>query len=171
MLRKTLVQFIPSRTRLREIRLHEHLGTWIYRPSLWRVNRHSVSMAFFVGLFISFVPVPGQTVLAAILALLFRCNLPLSLTLVWISNPLTMPVLFYFAYRVGALILQIPDSTFNFEPSWAWLFGDANLIWKPLLLGCFTCGITSGALGYFTMNMIWRAHVALRLKRRSRVNK
>ena len=64
MLRKRLRQLIPTRARIKEIKLHDRLGTWIYRPSLWHINRHSVSMAIFVGLSIAFVPAPGQTLLA-----------------------------------------------------------------------------------------------------------
>ncbi len=168
MLKEALKQLIPSRARLKEIRLHESLGTWIYRPSLWHINRYSVSMAFFVGLSTAFVPAPGQTLLAAILALKLRCNLPLALTLVWVSNPITIPVLFYFAYRVGTLLLQIPDTSFTFQLSWQWLLSASNAIWTPLLIGCFACGITSGALGYFSMNMVWRWHVLRRWKARSR---
>ncbi len=168
MLRETLRQLIPTRARIKEIKLHERLGTWIYRPSLWHINRHSISMAIFVGLSIAFVPAPGQTLLAAFLALQFRCNLPLTLSLIWISNPITMPVLYYFAYRVGALLLQVPDTSFDFELTWQWLSGTSIAIWKPLLLGCLTCGVTAGALGYFAMNMLWRSHVARRWKTRSR---
>ena len=167
MLRKKLKKLIPTRARIKQIKLHERLGTWIYRPSLWHINRHSVSMAIFVGLSIAFVPAPGQTLLAAFFALQLRCNLPLALTVIWVSNPVTMPVLYYFSYRVGALLLQVPDTSFDFELNWQWLSGTSASIWKPLLLGCFTCGVTAGALGYFSMNMIWRTHVARRWRSRS----
>ena len=44
-------------------------------------------MAFFVGLFVAFMPIPGQTIAAAVLAVLLRCNLPLSVGLVFVTNP------------------------------------------------------------------------------------
>jgi uncharacterized protein (DUF2062 family) len=65
-------------------------------------------MAFFVGLFLAFIPVPGQMVLAALGAVMLRCNLPISVGLVWITNPLTVPAIFYLAYQVGALIIDVP---------------------------------------------------------------
>lgn len=63
---------------------------------------------FAVGVFTSFLPLPGQMVIAALLALWLRCNLPLSIILVWISNPITMPAIFYSTYKLGAWILGTP---------------------------------------------------------------
>ena len=67
---------------MREIKSLHLLGDWIYASNLWHINRYSASMAFFVGLFVAFMPIPGQMVLAAVLAVLFGCNLPLSVGLV-----------------------------------------------------------------------------------------
>lgn len=92
--KKTLKSLIPSVARIREIKSLGILGDWIYATNLWHINRYSASMAFFVGLFTAFMPIPGQMLLAASLALLLRCNLPLSVALVWVTNPLTMPALF-----------------------------------------------------------------------------
>ena len=49
------------------------------------------------------VVVPGY--LASVLAIVSRCNLPVAFALVWITNPLTIPPMFYFAYRLGAWLL------------------------------------------------------------------
>ena len=59
--------------RIQSLRL---LGDWIYATNLWHINRYSASMAFFVGLFVAFMPIPGQMILAALMAVLLRCNLP-----------------------------------------------------------------------------------------------
>ncbi len=73
---------MPSAARMREFRSLHLLGDWIYETNLWHINRYSASMAFFVGLFSAFMPIPGQMVLAALLAMLLRCNLPISVCLV-----------------------------------------------------------------------------------------
>jgi uncharacterized protein (DUF2062 family) len=167
--KRTLKQFAPSPAALREIKLLRVLGDWIYEPNLWHVNRYSASMAFFVGLFVAFIPIPGQMVLAAILALLLRCNLPLSVGLVWITNPLTMPALFFLAYSVGALMIDVPMKPLEFELNWQWLLERIGAIWRPLLLGCVICGLFFGSLSFFLVSMMWRWRVVSRWKKRKKL--
>jgi len=164
--RKTLKQFLPSPARVRRVRGLHLLGDWVYAPNLWHINRYSASMAFFVGLFVAFMPIPGQTLLAAVLAIWLRCNLPLSVALVFISNPVTMPPMFFMAYKVGAMIMQAPVQALEFELSFHWLGNELASIWKPFLLGCLICGLSLGSLGYFAMSMVWRAHVMHRWRQR-----
>jgi len=164
--KKTLKQLAPSPARLREVKALQYLGEWIYEPSLWHITRYSASMAFFVGLFVAFLPLPGQMVIAALLSVRLRCNLPLSVGLVWITNPVTIPAIFYLSYRVGALILNTPMEVVEFELSFAWLAEGLNGIWKPFLLGCLTCGLLAGSLGYFVISMLWRQRVARQWRQR-----
>jgi uncharacterized protein (DUF2062 family) len=168
MARKTLKSLMPSAARIREIKSLSILGDWIYATNLWHLNRYSASMAFFVGLFVAFMPIPIQMIAAALLALLFRCNLPLSVCLVWITNPLTMPALFFVAYKVGALILEIPVEIVEFELSYRWLSTQLSYIWKPFLLGCLVCGLFSGSMGYFVVSMAWRWRVSVHWRERKR---
>lgn len=157
--KKTLKQFTPSAARMRRIKSLRFLGEWIYQPNLWHINRYTASMAFFVGLFVAFMPVPGQMVIAALLAVRLRCNLPLSVGLVWITNPVTMPAIFFLAYSIGALIMQTPLQPMEFELSWHWLSQSLAAIWQPFLLGCLLCGLFFGSVGYFVINMMWRWRV------------
>ena len=146
----------PDHQKLKE---HKHLqifGTLLHDPNLFHANRRSISGAFAVGLFCAFIPVPFQMVIAAAVAILFRVNLPLSVALVWVSNPITMPPMFYACYLIGAWILQVPPSEFSFELSWEWLSNSLGAIWQPFLLGCLICGATSSSLSYFGMRMLWR---------------
>lgn len=145
-----------------KIRNHRHLrlfGTLLHDPNLFHLNRRSVSGAFGVGLFMAFVPVPFQMVLAAAAAIALRVNLPISVGLVWITNPVTMPPMFYFAYKVGAWVLRIPPREFSFEMSYDWLGSELAAIWPPFLLGCFICGLTAALAGYCLMRGFWRWHV------------
>ena len=143
--KKTLKQIVPSPARMREIKSLHILGDWIYATNLWHINRYSASMAFFVGLFVAFMPIPGQMIAAALMAVALSCNLPLSVALVWITNPVTMPALFYLAYRVGALIIDVPVKEVQFELSFYWLTHSLEKIWKPFLLGCLISGLFLGA--------------------------
>ncbi len=158
--KRTLKRLAPSPARLREIKALSFLGDVIYQPNLWHFNRYSTSMAFFVGLFVAFIPLPGQMVIAAALAIAVRCNLPLAVCLVWTTNPLTMPAVFYLAYRVGALLINEPVKFMQFHLSWEWVANSLYLVWEPFLLGCLVCGLFFGSLGYFVISMLWRWNVS-----------
>ena len=166
--KKALKSIMPSAARIREIKSLHSLGDWIYEPNLWHLNRYSASMAFFVGLFVAFIPIPGQMPVAAVIAMLVRCNLPLSVCLVWITNPVTMPPLFFMAYRVGALLLDVPASHMEFELSFDWLGSQMADIWQPFLLGSLVCGLFFGCLGYFVISLLWRWRVSVRWNERKR---
>jgi uncharacterized protein (DUF2062 family) len=146
-----------------KIRSHPHLnklfGKLLHDPNLLHLNRRSVSGAFFVGLFMAFVPLPSQMIFAAAAAILLRVNLPISIGLVWLTNPVTMPPVFYFCYKVGAWVLHTPVTKHTFELSWAWLQTELGSIWQPFLLGCFICGLASAVLGAAVMRLLWRWHV------------
>ncbi|MEJ2176733.1 MAG: DUF2062 domain-containing protein, partial [Gammaproteobacteria bacterium] len=80
---------MPSPGRIRSLRLLRYFGDRIHDHHLWRVNRQSVSRATAIGLFCAYLPLPMQMLPAALLAIFFRANLPISILLVWISNPFT----------------------------------------------------------------------------------
>jgi len=146
-----------------KIRAHPHLnrvfGKLLHDPNLLHLNRRSVSGAFFVGLFMAFVPLPSQMIMAAGVAIWLRVNLPISVGLVWVSNPITMPALFYFAYKVGAWTLNTPLTEWNFELSWEWLSTELAPKWEPFLLGCLICGVAAGAIGFLLMRLVWRIYI------------
>jgi uncharacterized protein (DUF2062 family) len=164
--RKTLKSIMPSPARLRRSGALDVLGEWVYASNLWHLNRYSASMAFFVGLFLAFIPVPGQMLLAALGAVLLRCNLPLSVGLVWVTNPLTVPAIFFLAYKVGALIIDVPIKEVEFALSVDWVQNELSRIWRPLLAGCVLCGLFFGSLGYFIVNVLWRLRVAHQWRKR-----
>ena len=159
-------RYMPDHTRVKE---HKHLkifGSLIHSANLWHLNRHSIAGAFAVGLFMAWVPVPFQMVLAAAAAILFSVNLPVSIGLVWITNPITMPLFFWFAYWVGANVTGVPPIAVEFELSYTWLETILPLIWKPFLLGCLINGIISATIGYYGMRYFWIWHVQRRRKER-----
>ncbi len=174
--KRTLKRLMPTPRSIRSIRSLQFMGDWLYQPNLWHINRSSASRAFFVGLFLAFLPLPIQMILAAGLAVKVRCNLPIAVGLCWISNPLTMAPLYYFAYRVGAAVLGTDAGTLNFQLSWEWLSTSMLAIWQPFLLGCLLCGFFFGSLGFFTVQQVWRWQAvqrweARRLRRRLAIEK
>jgi len=168
MARKFIKKWMPDPSRVKDNPALHFLGDLLHDPNLFHLNRHSVSLAFFIGIFTAFLPIPGQMPLAALLALLIRCNLPLAVALVWISNPLTIAPIFYATYKLGAFILQSPPVEFTIELSWAWFREELRHLWQPLLAGSVICGLTFGGLGYVTMQIFWRRQVLKNWHRRKR---
>jgi len=168
--KKFIKKWIPSNE---TVRSHPHLnkifGTLLHDPNLLHLNRRSVTGAFFIGLFMAFMPIPFQMVPAAAFAIWFRVNLPISIGLVWVTNPLTMPPLFYFAYKIGAWTLGIPAQANNFEISLDWLTTELGAIWQPFLLGCLICAIASAIVGAITIRLMWRLNVVRQWERRKRL--
>ena len=164
--KKFIRKFLPDPHKIRE---HKHLkifGTLLHDPNLWHLNRKSVSLAFAVGLFFMWMPVPSQMILAAAVAILVRSNLPISVALVWISNPVTMGPMFFFAYKFGAWVLDMPHGDFHFELSMDWLMTEMLAIWKPFLMGCLTFAVISALAGFFTMRLLWRLHIVRYIKQK-----
>lgn len=165
--KKFIQRYMPDHEKIRNNKqLNKVFGRLLHDPNLLHLNRRSVSMAFFVGLFMSFVPLPSQMIMAAAVAIYIRCNLPISVALVWISNPVTMPPIFYFAYKVGAILLNIPEREFTFDLSWSWLATELEAIWQPFLLGCTVSGLVFGALGFGLIRLLWRFHIISAIKER-----
>lgn len=164
--RKLLKRWSPDPEKFRNTRGLRFLGGLLRDPNLFHLNRRSVSLAFFVGIFIAFLPMPGQLATAAVSAIALRCNLPLAVALTCISNPLTFPVIAVAAYKLGAWMLAVEPAPFAFELSWQWFSTTLPRFWRPLLLGCLTMGVVFGSLGALVMNLLWRWHVVKRWQQR-----
>ncbi len=163
--RKFFQRFLPHHRTIKENKtLRQVFGDWLLEPNLWHLNRRSVAGAFALGLFVAWMPVPFQMVVSAGIAILIGVNLPLSVVIVWITNPVTIAPMFYFAYKVGTWIIGEPIMDFSFEPTLDWLQNELTTSWKPFLTGCFTLASISSLLGYFVINNVWRYMV---LNRRS----
>jgi uncharacterized protein (DUF2062 family) len=155
MARKLIKRFMPDHRTIRDNKSLKIFGPLLDNPNLWHLNRRSAKGAFAIGLFFAFWPVPFQMLLAAAVAIMFRVNLPLSIALVWITNPFTMPPIFYGAYKVGELILGPTGHEFAFEVSWEWIANSLSTIGPTFLFGCLVCGIVFGAASYFLIDWLW----------------
>ena len=157
---------MPDPHTIREHKSLQMFGTLLHDPNLWHFNRRSIAKAFAVGLFFMMMPVPFQMALAASVAIIVRSNLPISVALVWISNPVTMPPIFYFAYKFGAWVLQTPEVEFSFELSMDWLLNGMSAIWVPFLFGCVFLGAILSLLGYAGIRLLWRWSVIKKFEQR-----
>lgn len=162
---------MPHPSRITENSMIKKLGPRLQDPGIWHINRRSVSGAIALGIFCAFIPVPFQMFLAAIGAILFRVNILIAVPTVWVSNPFTIPPIFYFCYQVGLWILGTTSREFNFELTFEWLANELSLIWQPFLLGCFVVGSISSLAGLLVIRLLWRYQVAKNIeKRKFRIN-
>ena len=166
--RKFIRRIMPDYHLIRNHKRLQIFGTLLHDPNLWHLNRRSVAGAFATGLFMAFVPVPFQMLLAGAAAILLRVNLPLAISLVWITNPLTMPPIFFGAYKLGAWLMGIKPQHFRFELSFQWLAGELGTIWQPFLLGCFVAGTVAALTGYAVIRLAWRWHIVKAQQERRR---
>lgn len=154
--RRLFKRYMPDPEHLKEHRSLRFLGKLLHEPNLWHLNRHSVARAMALGLFAAFIPLPMQMLLAASLAVACRANLPIAVGLVWLTNPITMPPVFYCTYQIGSWLLQTPAINLPDSLSWEWISAELNALWQPFLLGSVVTGVLAGALGYGLTMLFWR---------------
>jgi len=154
--RRVFKRHMPDPDSIRTNKSLRFLGTLLHDPNLWHLNRHSVARAMAVGLFAAFIPLPMQMLIAASFAVPLRSNLPISVGLVWLTNPITMPPVFYCTYKLGAWVLGIPPMLLPDELTWEWITGELATLWQPFLLGSLITGLVFALLAYNLTMLYWR---------------
>ena len=167
MAKKLLRKFLPHPDVIIRNRWIKLLGPRLQEPSLWHINRRSCSLAVGLGVFCAFIPVPFQMLIAAIGAVLLRVNILVAVPVVWISNPVTMPPMFYFCYLVGAEILNTPPGGFDFELSFNWLMNGLAAVWQPFLLGCLVVGVITSVASFLLIRILWHLHILSHIRERA----
>lgn len=169
--RRFLKRIMPDHETMRE---HPHLrkfGQRLTEPRLWHLNRRSVAGGMALGLFIGLMPILGQMFVAAALAIWLRVNLPIASMAVWVTNPFTVAPIYFYAYKLGAWVLQVPVGQYKFSLSWEWFSHEFLSIWQPLLLGSVILGIVAAILGIVVVRIGWRLIVIRSWLQRARKNK
>jgi uncharacterized protein (DUF2062 family) len=157
---------------------------------------HSIATGASIGMFIGMLPVYGfQMIIAAAIAAVSRVNKVAAIVPVWITNPVTIPIILYLQYMVGKLFLSTQDVPNAWEKlnavgraaggirltefrvtvkafvDAAYELGPA-IVW-PTLLGCFVSGVVMGLATYplVLRAVIWyrRKKEARRARRRERL--
>jgi len=120
-------------------------------------NRKMVSKAVLIGLFIAFIPMPMQ--MAAVLAVMpfVKFNVPIALAMCWLSNPFTMPAMYYVEYLSGTYLMGV--ETVNVELSLDWFTQNIDDIFIPLYVGTFFFSTIGSSLGYYLVNHFWKSSV------------
>ena len=90
---------VPRQRHVRGTWLHRLLGDRLFSPELWRPTRQGVASGAAAGLFWAMMPIPFQMLPSGITAYLCRFNVPAAISVVWITNPVTWPLILYWQYR------------------------------------------------------------------------
>jgi len=135
-------------------------------PVYFSASRRGVGGGLWLGLFVGLLPIPGQTILAVLGALLLRVNLPVAAIAIWISNPITFVPIFYLAYKIGATILGLPIEAIPTEPSWDWVTEEIALRWKPLIYGSLIMAVSVASTVYLIFSVVWHVLTVYRYRRR-----
>jgi uncharacterized protein len=118
-----------------------------------------IALALAIGVFISCTPLLGlQTILAIVVATVFRLNRAAIVTGVWINLPWFTPVVYGAALTVGGLILPDPGGTrdawvayFMSQPfglRWQDLMTLLEELSTALLVGTTVVGLAAAAVTY-----------------------
>jgi uncharacterized protein (DUF2062 family) len=171
-----LKKYLPTSEQIAQIRVLSSLRHLLLEPNLWHMNRYSLSFGFLIGGFCCFLPIFFQTVPCVLLCVWIRCNVPLAVLVVWISNPITTGPMMYFAYRVGLRILGTEQEIALLNPSLGWFIDQLSIIWQPLLVGSLACGFAFGMAGFIVIRLYYRWRIAryklrkVNARRRSKPN-
>jgi len=164
--RLLLKRWLPDKRVLQENRWLRVFGRLLEDPFLLHLNRRSISGGLGVGVFVAFMPIPMQMILAGGIAIVTRVNILIAVATVWISNPVTMPPMLYFCYRVGAAILGSREERAPFELRLEWFWANMATVWQPLLLGSVLVGAIAGLASYGLVHLLWRVYVYRHLRDR-----
>ena len=153
---------IPTRENLQSHRLLRPLAPHLGHPSLWRLNRRSVPRGVALGLFIAVIIPIMHTAVAALLAIPTRANVAVAALFTLVVNPLTIPPLYYAAYRLGSWELH-HDAPLVDHATTARFTSEIGrlLFWiheasGSIAVGVLTIAATSAVIGYFTAALVWR---------------
>jgi hypothetical protein len=127
------------------------------------VNRNSVSKAVLVGVFYAFIPMPLQMLAVVLMIPFIKFNVPIGVSLVWITNPVTMPFVFYAELVIGDLLTMSPISQnldFMVELFTMDWFSTAFLsklmeVIIPLYAGALFTALILSVLSYYLVRWLW----------------
>lgn len=108
---KKVLRYMPRRATLHRYPFLKWFANFARkRPYLWSFRVNRVVPALYAGFILTFVPLYGvQIPVAFTLALLCRANLMVLVGLQFISNPVTVPPIYYIDYQIGHFILSAFD--------------------------------------------------------------
>ena len=148
MIRKTLKKTTKS----------EKLRAFIKKAKIPReflaANRKMITRGVVLGIFIAFIPMPMQMAAVLLFMPLFRFNVPIALAMCWLSNPITMPPMYYIEYELGSFLLGISPQPV--ELTLEWFSNNMDAIFIPLYFGTLIFSVVGSISSYFLVTYFWK---------------
>ena len=164
---------IPTQESLSRNRILKPFAGHLGQPALWRLNRRSVPRGVALGLFVGVIIPFMHTFIAALLAIPARANIAVTAMFTLVVNPLTIPPIYYAAYRLGAW--ELHHDARIIDPATAErVSGELSriLFWihhasGPIAVGVLTLACAAAVVGYLISALLWRIRMGSRWRNRN----
>jgi len=162
--------------RLRRGQLLRPLRHRLRDKRLWSFERHSVAKGAALGVFFAILFPFAHVLLASVAAIALRANIVVAALTTFISNPLTLPILYYAAYHVGTLITDAAQGTpvealasaeqaaevaLDLHTWVPFLVDWLASVGAPTVIGIMTLSCVSAMIVYMLVNGVWIAWVRI----------
>jgi len=118
------------------------------------VNRKSITRGVFIGLFWGFIPMPMQMLAVILTTPFIKFNVPVAISMVWLSNPITMPLMYYMEYKTGLIILG-KNGIEDIELTLDWFSQHWGDILVPLYIGTIPYSTIVAFFIAMFINWLW----------------
>ena len=118
------------------------------------INRKSISRGILIGLFWGFIPMPMQMLAVLAVTPFIKFNVPIAISMVWLSNPITMPFMYYMEYQTGNFLLG-REGIDNIELTLDWFSQNWDNIIVPLYVGTIPYSLLVSSFIYYLINLLW----------------
>jgi uncharacterized protein (DUF2062 family) len=167
-----LRRHIPTRESIHRYRLLRPFAPYLSNPALWRLTRRSVPRGVALGLFVGVIIPFMHTVIAAVLAIPLRANVAVAAAFTLLINPLTIPPMYYAAYRIGSWELHYDSTLVNAAAAERFSSELSRMLFwvhhasGPIALGVLTIAVAAAAIGYLGAALVWTASLRNRIRQR-----
>jgi hypothetical protein len=173
-----LTRHIPTKDTVHHYRVLRPFAQHLGHSSLWRMTRRSVPRGVAVGIFVAVIIPFMHTVIAALLAIPTRANVAVAAVVTLVVNPLTIPPMYYAAYRIGRWELHHDAPLLNAAAAERFSSELSRLLFwihqasGPIAVGILTIAVAAAVLGYALSSLGWRwwARSKWRQRREARIS-
>lgn len=164
---------VPTQERIEANRYLRPVAHRILAPALWRFTRRSVPRGVALGLFTGILFPFAHMLLAALMALPVKANVPVAVGTTLLHNPLTAVPLFVGAYEVGHVVLRLDRTvpgapiSHNVAANAGWLHWLVANGGPATIVGLLVIAVVLSIVGYFASAFVWRIRIARKWRARS----
>jgi uncharacterized protein (DUF2062 family) len=182
MLRNFIHKLLPKPKEVRDQVKQLWLRHLIHDQNLWHINRRSISGGVAIGLFVAFIPLPLQMLIATILAIICRVNVPIAIVATWITNPFTFIPINYAIYMVGNWVIGSNHQSISKINECHFVWGKyteilhqtsvcIQTLGKAFLVGLPIVAAGAAVLGFILVRIVWRIAIMIYKYRRIKKNR